>query len=161
LNCRWVHNLMLLNPTQRALEIATDAHKGQSRKYSGDPYVTHPIAVAEIALENYDEFFQNSAFDFKSDVEVVALLHDVVEDSEWTIEDLEKEGFPESVTHAVDLLTKKDDDYASYIKNIKQSTIASLVKHSDITHNSRTAKGRDKLHKYALAKMFLDPKVRI
>jgi (p)ppGpp synthase/HD superfamily hydrolase len=139
-----------LSNIERALQIAYEAHKGQHRRGSGDPYVTHPIAVADIAVEEILPRFPQ--YDVSvDDVKMVALLHDVVEDSEWTIEDLEKEGFSYQVTSSVDALTKKDDDYLDYILNLRRYKIPSIVKTADITHNLKTTEKRDKKHKYELA----------
>ena len=67
----------------------------------------------------------------------VALLHDVVEDTDLTAEDLRNEGFPEKVLHAVELLTHKDDtDYFDYVRAIRSDPLAVKVKLADLSHNS-------------------------
>ena len=83
-----------LPATTQALELALDAHKGQTRK-SGEPYIVHPILVAAITakISNDEKMVQ------------AALLHDVVEDTSYTIEDLERE-FGYDVSHMVEGLTK-------------------------------------------------------
>lgn len=78
---------------EKALQIATGAHEGQRDK-GGHPYIGHPLAVAGKLA--------------KPEEKVTALLHDVVEDTEVTLEDLRKE-FPEMIVTAVDLLTKKKE----------------------------------------------------
>lgn len=134
-----------------AIEIAYEAHRGQFRKgILGEPYITHPINVADIAMRQIHPLFYTTELNLDY-VEQVALLHDVVEDSDVTIEDLQRQGFNIAVLEAVDALTKKDDDYLGYVNNLKKNKLASIVKIADITHNSRTAKGRDKLHKYKMA----------
>jgi (p)ppGpp synthase/HD superfamily hydrolase len=82
--------------TRRALVIAAAAHEGQVRKYTGEGYVTHPMAVAEMLLEYGIE---------DPEMHAAALLHDVVEDTELTVEDVEKE-FDWKVAVLVNQLTK-------------------------------------------------------
>ena len=107
--------------TKKAIRIMFDAHKNQKDK-SGLPYVFHPFVVAN----NLDDEYSI----------VVALLHDVVEDTEITFIDLEKE-FPKEIIEALKLLTHNDnDDYFEYIKKIKTNPLATKVKISDLTHNS-------------------------
>ena len=67
-----------------AMDIAKDAHKGQTRKNSNEPYINHPIRVAE-GFKDVTEFY------------LTALLHDVVEDSHWTLDMLRERGIPERV----------------------------------------------------------------
>ena len=110
----------------KALEIALEAHKTQKDK-GGTPYILHPLTVAS-----------------KQETEigiVVALLHDVVEDSAYTIEDLRAAGFPSEVCDAINLLThKQGEDYFSYIHKIKTNEIAKSVKIQDLRHNSDTTR---------------------
>ncbi|MDE6518834.1 MAG: HD domain-containing protein [Ruminococcus sp.] len=106
--------------TNKAMKIAYDAHHGQT-DINGVPYIFHPFHVAE---QMTDEI-----------TTCVALLHDVVEDTAVTIEQLEKE-FPPEVTTAVRLLTyDKSIDYFSYIRKIKENPIAKAVKLADLNHN--------------------------
>lgn len=114
---------MLYTPlTKKALQIAFDAHKDQVDK-SGLPFIFHPFHLAE-----------------QMDDEVttcVALLHDVVEDTSATFEDLEKEGFYPEIIEALKLLTHGDDvDYMAYVTEIKKNPIARKVKLADLHHNS-------------------------
>lgn len=114
---------MLYTPlTKKALQIAFDAHKDQVDK-SGLPFIFHPFHLAE-----------------QMDDEVttcVALLHDVVEDTSATFEDLEKEGFYPEIIEALKLLTHGDDvDYMAYVTEIKKNSIARKVKLADLHHNS-------------------------
>ena len=99
-----------------------DAHKEQKDK-SNLPYVFHPFMVAK---------------DFKDeDCCVVALLHDVIEDSDYTLEDLKQAGFSPKQLEALQLLTHSDDeDYFDYILRIKTNPIAKKVKLADLKHNS-------------------------
>ena len=112
--------------TNKAMKIAYDAHHGQV-DYNGIPYIFHPLHLAE----QMDEEISCCA----------ALLHDVVEDTQLTLDDLRKE-FPEEVVEVVALLTHDDSaeynntDYFSYIEKIKTNPIAKKVKLADIAHNS-------------------------
>jgi hypothetical protein len=84
---------------ERAIQIAHEAHDGQLRR-DGGPYVRHPLRVmARLAAAGYSEKAQ-----------MAAVLHDVVEDSEWTLEDLRREGFDEEVIDTVDRVTKREGD---------------------------------------------------
>jgi len=106
---------------QVALKLATIAHSGQIDK-GGKPYILHPISVAKI-VETEEE-------------KTVALLHDVIEDTPVTLEELRENGLPESVVVAVDVLTKRPGvDYGDYIQRVKQNPLALAVKIADMTHN--------------------------
>ena len=113
---------MIYTPlTNAAMNLAYRAHHGQT-DYNGIPYIFHPIHLAE-----------------SMDDEVsccVALLHDIVEDTDVTLEDLKKI-FPKEVTDAVALMThEKDTDYFDYVRAIKENPIAKKVKLADLAHNS-------------------------
>ena len=113
---------MLYTPlTYLAMRIAYDAHHGFLDK-SGAPYVFHPY---EVALQLDDE------------VSVcVALLHDVVEDTDLTFDDLRRKGIPDSVIEPLKLLTRDDSEsYGSYIRRIGTDPVATRVKIADLTHN--------------------------
>lgn len=111
--------------TRKAMEIAYKAHHGQVDK-SGVPYIFHPIHLAE-QMDTEDEC-------------IVALLHDVVEDTEMTFEQLEKD-FSETVIQALKLVTRdKNEDYMQYVEKIKMNPIAKKVKLADLHHNSDIAR---------------------
>ena len=138
--------------TKRAMNIAYQAHHGQLDK-GGMPYVFHPLHLAE---EMEDEA---SA--------VAALLHDVVEDTDWTFEMLEAEGFPAEVMTALRLLTHPEGEpYLDYVARLKDNPIAVRVKLADLRHNSDfsrlstvTAVQRERLErKYAPAFALLEGK---
>lgn len=114
---------MIYTPqTKKALRVAFEAHKDQMDK-SGLPYVFHPFHLAE---QMKDE--QTTA---------AALLHDVVEDSEYTFADLEKMGFDKQVLDALALLTHQPEvDYFDYVRKIRTNPIAAAVKKADLKHNS-------------------------
>ncbi len=108
--------------TRKAIKFCIKAHDGQLDK-SGLPYMLHPVHVAEMMDDELSV--------------CTALLHDVAEDTPYTIEDIKKEGFPEAVTDAVRILTKnRDMEYMDYIKRVKTNPLAVKVKLADIEHNS-------------------------
>lgn len=115
-------NLIYTDLTKKALLISFNAHKDQCDK-SGMPYAYHPYHVAE---------------QMKTEITTcVALLHDVVEDTDITLDDLRAQGFPNEVINALSLLThKKNVPYMDYIKAIKENPIATEVKLADLEHNS-------------------------
>lgn len=103
------------------MQIAFEAHNGQLDK-SGVPYIYHPIHLAE-QMETEEET-------------IVALLHDTVEDTDVTFEELEKE-FSDDIIQALKLLTHDDSvEYMDYVRNIKDNSIARNVKLADLRHNS-------------------------
>ncbi len=116
---------MLHTPlTNHALRFAYAAHQGQL-DYSDVPYIFHPFHLAEQMEDEYST--------------AAALLHDVVEDTDYSLEDLAKEGFPEPVLEAVALLTHDPAvPYLDYVQKIADSgnPIARRVKLADLKHNS-------------------------
>ena len=108
--------------TKKALKLCFEAHKDQVDK-SGIPYVFHPFHLAE-QMET-------------EETTIVALLHDVVEDTPYTLSDLEKEGFAKEIIDALALLTHDDDTpYMDYVRAIRDNPIAKAVKLADLRHNS-------------------------
>ena len=108
--------------TKKAMKLCFAAHKDQVDK-SGMPYVFHPFHVAEQMTDELST--------------VTALLHDVVEDTPYTLEDLRQMGFPEPVLAALALLTHGEDvPYLDYVAQIKANPIARAVKLADLRHNS-------------------------
>lgn len=106
--------------TRKAMIIAYEAHKNQVDK-SGVPYIYHPIHVAE-QMDTENEC-------------IIALLHDVVEDTNVTFKQL-GEVFSKEIIDILKLLTKKKDiDYYEYINKVKENTVARKVKIADIEHN--------------------------
>ena len=138
---------------RRAFEFAREAHQGVRRK-SGEPYILHPLAVAKIAVKEIGLGTKSA---------VAALLHDVVEDTKWTLKELEAEGFPTGVLEAVRLLTReKDVPYMAYIERLSGNQIARKVKLADLEHNSDltrlievTERDLRRQEKYFFAKEFL------
>ncbi len=137
--------------TKKATKIAFNAHKDQIDK-SGLPYIFHPYHLAE---------------QMNDEVSVcVALLHDVVEDTEITFKDLKSLGIPDDIIDALKLLTHDQGiPYMEYIQKIKDSEnpVAKVVKLADLRHNSDPtrltevdAKTKDRLEKYKAAIKLLE-----
>ena len=106
--------------TRKAMIIAYEAHKNQVDK-SGVPYIYHPIHVAE-QMDTENEC-------------IIALLQDVVEDTNVTFKQLE-EVFSKEIIDILKLLTREENiEYDEYIKRIKNNSIACKVKIADLTHN--------------------------
>lgn len=114
--------------TKKAMKISYQAHRDQVDK-SGIPYIFHPIHLAE-QMESEETV-------------IVALLHDVVEDADWSIHALEDEGFSKDIIDALVLLTHDEDvGYLDYIRKIKKSSnpYAKIVKIADLNHNSELSR---------------------
>lgn len=135
--------------TKKAMKLCFKAHKDQVDK-SGMPYVFHPFHVAE---QMTDEA-----------ATIVALLHDVVEDTDYTLEDIAAEGFGKDILEAVALMTHEDDiPYLDYVAKLKENPIARAVKLADLTHNSDLSRigeideeTKRRLEKYKKAKDILE-----
>ena len=135
--------------TKKALAISFNAHKEQVDK-SGMPYVYHPYRVAEQMDDEYST--------------CVALLHDVVEDTDITIAELKNEGFPQEILDAIALMTHDDETpYFEYIQQIKKNPIVTAVKLADLRDNSNferlekvELKDLKRLEKYREAKRILE-----
>ena len=114
---------MIYTPlTKKAYKIAFEAHRDQMDK-TGLPYIHHPL---HLAAQMTDEV-----------TTCVALLHDVVEDSDMTFEELEKLGFGGEIIDALRLMTHDDDvPYMDYVREIKKNPVAAAVKRADLMHNS-------------------------
>ena len=106
----------------RAKEIARTAHEGQVDK-AGKPYIEHPMRVMNMGKSMEEK--------------IAGVLHDVVEDSEWTFEMLEKEGIPKDVMDALRCVTKlsEDEDYDHFIARVKTNQLAVKVKLNDLKDN--------------------------
>ena len=106
----------------RAIEIATEAHRGQLDK-SGNEYIGHPLRVM--------------AMGHTTEEKIVGILHDVVEDSTWTFEQLAAEGFSAEIIEALRCVTKLSDGepYDKFIARIKRNPLAVAVKLNDLTDN--------------------------
>lgn len=127
---RWVGDYKLDSMSSpkvaKAMLIAFEAHRGVDRK-NGEPYVNHVLRVAKR--------LQDAGFD--SNVISVAVLHDAVEDSDLTLDDLRREGFNEQIVSGVDSVTKREgEEYPDAVKRAAAHPIGRLVKLSDNLDNS-------------------------
>jgi (p)ppGpp synthase/HD superfamily hydrolase len=108
---------------EKALQIAAKAHEGQKGK-EGLPYILHPLRVM-MHVEGQE-------------AQIVAVLHDVIEDTSVTADDLRRAGFNEEVVAAVLCVThRKDESYADYVVRCKGNEVARQVKLADLADNSR------------------------
>jgi hypothetical protein len=133
-----------MSTLDRAIQIAVKAHRGQEYE-PGVPYVLHPLRVM---------------FRMRTDEErTVAILHDVVEQTDWSLKDLRKEGFSRAVVQAVDHLSRrKGESYDDFIGRILPHPLARRVKRADLSDNIEqcrgprpTAKDRKRIAKYKAA----------
>jgi (p)ppGpp synthase/HD superfamily hydrolase len=136
---------------EKALQIAATAHEGQKDK-DGQPYILHPLRVMHSVPAG--------------DAQIIAILHDVVEDTAVTLDDLRAVGFSETILDGVRCVTHgKEESYADYVIRSKAHPLGRQVKLADLEDNSRLARlllradriDRDvaRMRKYALAYKFL------
>lgn len=106
----------------RATQIAVEAHTGHTDK-NGQPYLGHVLRVMSAGHTLQEK--------------IVGALHDVIEDSDWTLEGLEKEGFSDEILSAVDAMTHDNDSetYEEYLLRIQKNPIATRVKLNDLSDN--------------------------
>ncbi|MGB9343781.1 HD domain-containing protein [Trichococcus sp.] len=131
-----------------AFEIAKAAHAGQKDK-AGLDYILHPLQVAAEMTTDEEK--------------AVALLHDIIEDTDVTANELLAKGLPDNVVEAVKALTKKhNQNYAAYLAGVKKNRLATAVKLADLKHNSDlsrlekiTQKDRERAEKYRKAIEYL------
>jgi (p)ppGpp synthase/HD superfamily hydrolase len=134
---------------ERAIEIAAKAHAGQVDK-AGQPYVLHPLRMM-LAVTTPEAC-------------MAAVLHDVVEDTAVTLDELRAEGFPAAVLEAVEALTKREgEDYEAFIRRVAPNPIAREVKLADLRDNSDlsriaepTERDRERIRKYQRAIAYLE-----
>jgi (p)ppGpp synthase/HD superfamily hydrolase len=106
---------------QIALELAVEKHKNQTDK-AGNPYILHPLHV----MENVNS----------KEGKIIAILHDIIEDTDVTEDYLLKIGLSKRIVDAVVALTRSEDiDYQEYIKNLSSNPLAKEVKLADLEHN--------------------------
>lgn len=130
---------------EKALSIAVEAHRGQVDR-SGMPYILHPLEVAR----RVDTL----------ELKTIAVLHDVIEDTEITAEDLVERGVPREIVEIVEILTKpKGEDYEEYVRKVAKNAKARKVKLADLDHNTSPERANglnDRLRsKYRLARKIL------
>ena len=131
-----------------AFEIAKEAHAGQTDK-AGLDYILHPLQVAAEMTTDEEK--------------AVALLHDIIEDTDVTANELLAKGLPDNIVEAVKALTKKhNQNYAAYLAGVKKNRLATAVKLADLKHNSDlsrlekiTQKDRERAEKYRKAIEYL------
>ena len=111
-----------MSTLQRAREIATEAHQGQFDK-AGRDYIGHPLRVMEMGKTEEEK--------------IVGVLHDVIEDTDWTFEKLAEEGFSDEVIAALRCVTKisENENYDDFIDRVKKNPLAVAVKINDLTDN--------------------------
>lgn len=143
--------MIYTNLTRTAMTIACRAHQGQLDK-AGYPYIHHPLHVAEQMTEEYTC--------------AAALLHDVMEDTPITAEQLRAAGIPDPVVEALTLLCHDPDvPYLDYVRRLKDNPIARAVKLADLGHNSDvsrldsvTPRDEMRLERYRRAMALLEEK---
>ncbi|MBR3310536.1 MAG: GTP pyrophosphokinase [Solobacterium sp.] len=134
-----------------ALQIAYNAHHDQLDK-GGNAYFLHPVFVA-LQMDTEEE-------------KITGILHDVIEDTDVTLEDLKRQGFSENVIAAVDAMTRREDEtYMEFIKRLSVNEIARHVKIQDIRNNmdltripEPTKKDWDRMEVYMQALTYLEEK---
>ncbi|HWF18758.1 MAG TPA: GTP pyrophosphokinase [Verrucomicrobiae bacterium] len=123
---------------ERAIEIAVQAHHGQRDK-NGAPYILHPLRIMN-AVRRPEE-------------KMVAILHDVVEDSDWTLARLRDEGFPVDVLEAVDHLTRRDGESdEAFVNRAVSHPLAKKIKICDLEDNLNPLRN-SQLDEKAIAKL--------
>jgi (p)ppGpp synthase/HD superfamily hydrolase len=128
----------------QAIILAAKQHEGQTDK-AGNPYIFHSMRLMLRAVQEEEQ--------------IVAVLHDTIEDTSLTLDDLRQEGFTETIVEAVDSLSRrKKESYEEFILRIKQNPLARRVKvldlqdNTDLTRNKKTTeKDRKRLEKYSKA----------
>jgi (p)ppGpp synthase/HD superfamily hydrolase len=133
---------------EKAIAIAVKAHRGQKDR-NGAPYILHPLRV----MARVDTDAEKT----------VAILHDVVEDTHWTFEELAKEGFPNEILEALKCVTKREgEDYEDFVKRSASNELARHVKLADLEDNmdarrlsNVTEKDAERFKKYLRAWRFL------
>ena len=130
---------------ERAIQIAVEAHAG-AKDRGGKAYILHPISVM-MRCETDEE-------------KIVAILHDVVEDTDWTFDSLREEGFTETVIEALKTVTKhsEDEDYDEFVQRSLKNEIGRKVKIADLRENldvtrigELTDKDLERINKYKRA----------
>lgn len=133
-----------MSTLEDAISLAVEAHRGQRDK-AGRPYILHPLRVM-MRLETDEE-------------RTVAILHDVVEDTPWTLERLRERGYPAEVLAALDALTKREGEtYEDFVERLRPNALARRVKLADLEDNmdvrrlaAVTPKDAERLARYRAA----------
>ncbi len=133
-----------MSTIERAIAIAAEAHTGQVDK-AGAPYIFHVLRVM-LAVETLDE-------------RIAAVLHDVVEDTSWTLDQLSGEGFSDEVVQAIDSVTRRTGEtYEEFVARAGKNPLGRRVKIADLADNSDlrriaapTAEDYARIERYRLA----------
>lgn len=141
----------MIDQVELAYELAVTYHKGQVDK-NNEPYINHVFYVASLS-KNDNEF-------------IVALLHDIVEDTPITLEDLKAKGFQNHIIEAVDAITKREgEDYKEYLNRVLENRLATIVKINDLNHNGQieryknpTLEDLKRCYEYKAKQIFLEEK---
>ena len=115
---------------EKAIIIASKAHNGQKDK-AGCEYILHPLRLM-LQMKTQDE-------------KIIAIVHDAIEDSDYTIQDLRHEGFGEEILNPLELLTRNNKNvaYEDYIKKIKTNPVATKIKIADLEDNMDLTRIKD------------------
>ena len=140
---------MTMATLENAIALAARAHAGQKDK-AGQPYILHPLRVM-LAVEGGDE-------------RMAAVLHDVVEDTDLSLDDLSEQGFDEAVVAAVDCLSRRDgEDYMDFVRRAATDPVSRKVKVADLNDNLDTSRlpevtDRDqaRIERYQAAKRLIE-----
>jgi (p)ppGpp synthase/HD superfamily hydrolase len=110
-----------MSSLSKAIQLAAQVHADQADRY-GQPYILHPLRVM---------------FRVEGDAaRIAAVLHDIIEDSPFTLDDLRHEGFSEEVVTLVDHLTRREEEtYEDYIARAASHPVARLIKRADLEDN--------------------------
>lgn len=139
----------------KAISIAIRAHSGFYDK-GGNPYILHPLYVMSKCKTN--------------DEKIVGILHDVVEDTDVSIDDLRGFGFSDDIIAAIDAITRRDNEmYSLYISRVMSNDLATIVKIYDLEHNMDTSRlgreitdsDRSLLKRYKTTKSKLESNIRL
>lgn len=123
---------------REALKLATKKHKGQYRKNTREPYISHPLAVAK----RFDD----------DDYKIVAVLHDTLEDTDLTVPELMRYNIKSELLNALMIITKSSfQTYLDFVLQVKKNKIATAVKIEDIKHNLSDLGNGNLREKYLMA----------
>jgi (p)ppGpp synthase/HD superfamily hydrolase len=133
-----------MSTIERAISIAAEAHEGVVDK-ADQPYILHPLRVMLAVISTEER--------------IAAVLHDVIEDTGWTVDQLRQEGFSQIVLQALDALTKREgEEYFAYVRRAGANPVARSVKLADLADNmdlsrlpSPTDRDRARLKRYKAA----------
>lgn len=123
----------------KAINIAVEAHRGVT-DYSGMPYICHVMRVMQAGHTEAEK--------------IVGVLHDVVEDTDWTFDALHKEGFPAEIVDALRCVTKisEDEPYDDFIERVKTNPLAVAVKINDLADNMDVRR-EDEINDYVVNRL--------